>query len=213
MTKSEAPHHNSKPITKKTFLPPLQKKIFLYLANHEPSNINETADALKCHYRSCWGAFGNLEKKKLIKTVESKKYHGQEFPRYWVTEDGAFVALCEGAKADAVIRRANEFYPKRKDLHYLLESVSILGTDAFNVGYLAFVSKGKLEQSDIALMMITQIQNGLSDDAILKFNKMLENYPDQKQKLDDALEQLGKNFKNLFALFEKTKSDNDGARS
>ena len=60
MSDSKSPHHNSNSITKKTFLPPLQKKVLLYLANNEPKPINETVKALKSHYKS------NLEKKTLI---------------------------------------------------------------------------------------------------------------------------------------------------
>jgi ribosomal protein L28 len=80
MSDSKSPHHNSKPITKKTFLPPLQKKVLLYLANNEPKTINETVKALKSHYKSTWNAFNNLEKKTLINPVSTKKYQGQEYP-------------------------------------------------------------------------------------------------------------------------------------
>lgn len=206
MTKPNAPQHTSKRLTKKTFLPPLQKRIFLYLANNDPKDINETVKAIKGHYKSAWNAFNKLEKKNLIKTVSSKSYQGQEYPRYWVSEDGAFIALCEGAKASNLIRRALEIYPERRDLHYLLESVSIVGTEAFNIGYFAFISKGKLEQSDIALMMVTQIQKGLSSDALLRFNKMLEKYPEQRQKFDDFFKEISENMQKLNAQLKKSKS-------
>ena len=78
MTKPKAPQHTSKPKTKNAFLPPLQRKVFLYLANNDPKNINETVKAIKGHYKSSWNAFNGLEKKKLVKIVSSKTYRGQE---------------------------------------------------------------------------------------------------------------------------------------
>ncbi len=121
MSDSKPLHHNSKPITKKTFLPPLRKKVLLYIANNEPKTINETVKALKSHYKSTWNAFNDLEKKNIIKPVSSKIYQGQEYPRYWVTEGGALIALCEGAKTKNVIERTIEIYPEKKKIHYLLE--------------------------------------------------------------------------------------------
>ena len=89
------------------------------MANNEPKDINETVKAIKGDYESTWNTFNKLEAKKLVKIVSSKSYKGQEYPRYWLTEDGAFIALCEGAKANDVITRTLEIYPDRKDLQYL----------------------------------------------------------------------------------------------
>lgn len=209
MTEHKAQHHNSKPLTKKQFLPPLQKKIFLYLANHEPKNKNETAEALRSHWRSTWGAFEKLEKKNLIKPVGSKSYQGQEYPTYWVTEDGALIALCEGAKARDVIKRTREIYPEKTKLHYLLESVSILGTEAFNYGYFALVSKGKLDPNDVAKMII--IQSSLSPERIVKFSELLTKYPEEKQKFDKLAMEIIEKVKNLVKVFDLSTAENNEA--
>jgi hypothetical protein len=201
MTSSEKPHHNSKPITKKTFLPPLQKKILLYLANHDPKNKNEIAEALKSHYRSTWGAIRNLEKKNLIQIVGSKNYQGQEYPRYWLSPDGAFIALCEGAEQKSVMKRTLKIYPEKKDIHYLLETVSILGTEAFSYGYLTIKSKGRLEQSDIAKMVVSQVQ--ISPEQLIQFGKMLEKYPEQKQKYYDLIGEMTDKLKNLEKVLKQ----------
>jgi len=219
MAKPKAPQHISKPLTKKAYLPPLQKKVFLHLANNNPKNINETAKDLKSHYKSTWTAFKQLENKNLIKPVNNKNFQVQKYPQYWLTADGAFIALCEGAKANSLIRRAFEIYPNDEDLQYLLETTSILGTEAFKIGYLAFVSKGKLEQSDIAQMLITQVMNGLSPDQISQFNKVLQKYPERLEgydklldKMSDSLGELGKLFsestpkKGKFSMFRKKKN-------
>jgi ribosomal protein L28 len=206
MTTANSQPHTSKSLTKSAFLPPVQKKVFLYLANNKPKNINETAKAIKGHYKSVWNAFNELEKKSLIKPVTSKDYHGQEYPRYWVTEGGAFIALCEGAKAQSLIRRTIELYPERRDLHYLLEAVSILGTEAFDVAYWAVVSKGKLEQSDIAFVMATQMQHKLSDEGVEKFGELLQRFPEQQQRFIDFFKEISDNVKDLNVLFKQPKN-------
>jgi ribosomal protein L28 len=206
MTKPRAKQHTSKPLTKKAFLPTLQKKVFLHLANNEPKNINETAKALKAHYKSTWNAFNKLEEKKLIKQVSSKSYQGQEIPRYWVTEEGAFIALCEGAKAKNIIKKTVEFYPERRDLQYLLEAITILGKDAFDVAYWAYLSKGKLEQSDIAIIMATQMHHKLSSEEVKKFSELLQRFPEQQQGFVDFFEEMSDNVKKLDSLFRRTKN-------
>ena len=205
MTKPKAPQHTPKPLTKKTYLPPLQKKLFLHLANNEPKNINQTVKAIKGHYKSCWNAFKQLEKKKLINPVESTGSQGLEYPRYWVSEDGAFIALCEGAKTKNLIKRTMEFYPKRRDLHYLLEAVTILGIEAFDVAYFAYVKKGKLEQSDIAVIMATQMQHKISPEDVRKFSELLQRYPEQSQGFIDVFKEMSDNVKTLDALFRLPK--------
>jgi hypothetical protein len=104
----------NKKLTKKTYLPQVQKKILLHLANTEPKTINETAKATKTHYKSTWNAFKKLEDKKLINTVGSKSHQGQEFPCYWVSADGAFIAQCEGAKAKNLIEKSKKNLPRQK---------------------------------------------------------------------------------------------------
>jgi hypothetical protein len=207
MSSSKPPQHNSKPITKEAFLPPLQKKVFLYLANNDPETINETVKALKSHYKSTWNAFNSLEKKSLIKPVNSKNYKGQEYSRYWVTEDGALIALCEGTKTTNVIQRTLKIYPENKKLHYLLEAVSILGTEAFNYGYFAIVSKGKLDQNDISKMIITQCS--LSPQRIIQYSELLAKYPDEKQKFDKLITEMTDKLKNLDQLLNQSKAKED----
>lgn len=205
MATPNQPVHNSKPLTKKTFLPPLQKKILIYLASNEPETINESVKATKSHYKSTWSVFKKLEEKKLIKAVGFKSYQGQEYPRYWVSEDGAFIALCEGAKANEVIRRAFEVYPENRGLHYLLEATSILGTEAFQKGYFAIISKGKIETSDAAAMLLTQIQNGLTEADFLQYFELLQKYPEHRPQLDATLSELNNKLGSLEALTESLK--------
>jgi hypothetical protein len=198
--------HTSKPLSKSAFWSPLQREIFLHLASNDPKTIHETAKAINGHYKSCWNAFKKLENKKLIKPVSSKSHHGREFPRYWVTAEGAFIALCEGAKARKIIRRTLEFYPDRRDLQYLLEAVTILGKDAFDIAYWSFISKGKFEQSDLAIIMATQMQHKLSSDGVEQFSELLQRFPEQQQGFVDFFKEISDNVKNLDALFKQPKS-------
>jgi hypothetical protein len=199
MSNEKEKRHTSKnkKFTKKTYLPQVQKKILLHLANTEPKTINETAKAVKSHYKSTWNAFKKLEEKKLVNTVGSKSHQGQEFPCYWVSADGAFVAQCEGAKAKNLIEKSKQIYPDRKDLHYLLESISILGTEAFEKGYLALINKGKLEQNDITAMLLTQIQVGLSQENLLKYVELLKQYPENQPSFKKFVDELMSNMLNL----------------
>lgn len=204
MSSKEDKEHTSiqkKKMKKMTNIPPVQRKIILHLANSKPKTINETANELKAHYKSTWNAFKKLEEKNFVKSVGSKLHQGQVYPQYWVTGDGAFIALCEGAKQQHLIRSIFEIYPDNKDLQYLLESVSILGTEAFKVGYLAIVKKGKLEQEDITRMLI--VQSAFTPEILLRFREMLLKYPEQKKKYDDLVNEMIEKLRNLDKLFNK----------
>ena len=77
------------------------------------------------------------------------------------------------------------------------------------MGYFAFVSKWKLEQSDVALMMIIQLQHGLSPEQILQFNKMLEKYPEQQKSYVNFVNEINKNVQNLDSIFNKLSPEKD----
>ena len=70
-------------------------------------------------------------------------------------------------------------------MQYLLEAVPILEVNAFNIAYFAIISKGKLEESGKVAIIAAQIQNNLSTEGIMQFNKMLQKYPEQQQRFDD----------------------------
>jgi hypothetical protein len=174
MSKPETEGHNSKK-SKKVVLHKLQRKILIQLSENRPMTINETATTLNEHYKATWNAFKKLEKMNAITKVGSKTYQNNEYPLFWVTEDGAILALCEDANQSRVLRRAFRIYPNNRNLHFALEIMPIFGLDAFKLVCTAFTKKGKLDDSDKAQIYATQMQNKFTFiEALSKMNVNME---------------------------------------
>ena len=120
----------------------------------------------------------------MIKAVGVKTYQGKEFPRYWLGEDGTFVAMLEGAKVDTVVKKAKEIYPDEKEFHYFLDATSILGTEAFEIAFKALLTKGKVEADDVAAMLVNQVLKGISPEALGKFFVLLQLYPEHNLEME-----------------------------
>lgn len=190
------------PIKKSQLLPPLQRRIFLNLAKKDPQTINETAKAIKGHYKSSWLAFDSLEKKNMIRKVTSKKYRGNEYPCFWITESGVFIALLEGANPAILLEKTLKIYPENKDLQCLLEISPILGTDAYNIAFSAILGKGILEPIDNSTIMATQMQKELSSDEAKQIITILKKYPEQYRQLKEKVEQLQENLQRFDSIFQ-----------
>jgi hypothetical protein len=203
MAKPKPAQHNSKPM-EKNYLHPLQRKIILHLANNNPKTINQIVKEIKSHYKSTWNALKTLEENKLVQKVTIKKYKGQEYPQYWLSDNGTFIALNEGAKAETVIKKTHEIYPDNKNLHYFIESISILGSEAFNVGYHAIIKKGKLEDEDFREMVGIQVKNGISPEQLSRFSKVLKEYPEQIEPYSDFIKDINKQIDTLSVVAKKS---------
>ena len=180
--------------------PPLQKRIILYLAGKGPQTINQTTKDIHGHYKSAWTAFDTLKKKGLIQEVKSKDYRGREYPQFWITEKGIFLALCEGAKSDILLRRTREIYPEERDLQFLIETVPILGKHAFDVLRLAVLTDGQIEQADVESILVAQIQNQSTPEATRQYIAVLKKYPEQHQRHVDYVKQTQKKLSDLSDL-------------
>lgn len=180
--------------------PPLQKKIILYFAENGPQTINQTAKDIHGHYKSSWIAFNTLKKKGLIQEVKSKDYRGREYPQFWITEKGIFIALCEGAKSENLVRRTREIYPEAKDLQFLIETVPILGKHAFDVLRLAVLTDGQMEQTDVQSILVAQIQTKSTPETTRQYIAILKRYPEQHQRHVDYIKQAQKNLSDLSDL-------------
>ena len=187
-----------KPITKSKLLPSLQRRIFLNLAQNEPQNINETAKAVKGHYKSTHTAFKALMGKGIIKKVASEK----KYPCYWITEAGAFIALLEGVKPATLLERTLRIYPDNKDLQCLLEISPMAGTDAYNIALSAILAKGKLEPIDTSTMMAYIMQKEWSLDEAKRFIAILKRYPKYYHQLTETKEQLRENVRQLDSILQ-----------
>jgi hypothetical protein len=176
-------------------LPPLQKRIVLYLAMHEPQTINETVKGIrsrqyKSSYKSSWIAFNSLEKKGAIRKTDVKTYRGREYPRFWLSSAGVFVALVEGASAQDLLEKTIRAYPNDKVLQCCLELAPFTGIEGYRVALSAILSKGRFEESDATNMMLAQMEKDLSIKQFKQFLEVLKRYPEEYGKMKKQVEQF-----------------------
>ena len=115
---------------------------------------------------------------------------GRQYPRFWLTELGIFLALHEGAKPEVLLRTTLEFYPKDKKLQFLIEAVPILGKFAFDILYLVALNKGVIEQIDLTSIFAAQTVNKLTPKQVREFVTVLKKYPKQHQQTRKSLKEL-----------------------
>jgi DNA-binding MarR family transcriptional regulator len=197
MSKPKTKGRNSK-TSKKVVLPRLQRRILIYLSENYPMTRNEIATNLNAHKKSSSNAFKSLQTMKLITKVGLKDYQNVKYPLFWVTEDGAVAALCEGADQKSVLRRALDIYPNNRNLHFALEIMPIFGLGAFKLVCSAFAKKGKLEESDKAQIYATQMQNKFTPDEEAQFSDVLNRYPEQQKPFVDAFSKMNVNMEKLL---------------
>jgi hypothetical protein len=190
----------SKLQAKRNGFPPLQKRIILHLAKSGPQTINETVKGISGQYKSSWIAFQALKKKGLIKEVTLKNYRARDYPRFWITESGIYIALYEGAKPETLLSKTLEIYPENRDLQFLIEAVPILGTNAFDVLYLAALTNGQIPQTDVASILATQMQTKFTPEVTRQFIAVLKKYPEPYQRCVDYIKQTRKNLAEVSNL-------------
>lgn len=202
MSEGKGKEHISFELGKKDLLPPLQKKIALHLAQTEPKTMNETAEEMNGQYKSYWLAFNKLEKKQVIKKIDLKSYHGQEYPRFWLTSTGVLVALFEGISFELLLEKTSEIYPDDKNLQIILELAPLLGVEVFKLAFLTLLKKGKLEEKDLMLIVTAEMQNDFDgvepEDIISVLKKHPTAYENTKKYTKTALEKM----KKLDSLFK-----------
>jgi len=152
------------------------------------------------HYKSSWIAFNVLKKKGLIKNVTSKNYRGRQYPCFWLTDLGIFLALHEGAKQEVLLRTTLEIYPENKNLQFIIEAVPILGKNAFDALYLAVLTKGVIKQRDLTSIFAAQMQKKLTPKQLRQFMMVLKKYTEPYQQYADYINQIRKNLRELSDL-------------
>jgi len=191
-----------KSIKRNHILNPIEKLALRNLVENNAQTINETANAIGKQYKSTFRAFTSLKKRGLIKKTTLKEHRGRKYPRYWVTELGIFKARIDGADPMLLLQKAQDNYPENKDLLTILKTAEIIGTKAFNIAYSALLSKGKLEPSDIALIMTIPMQES-NPDKIIQLFTMLEEYPEYYRRVKENLEQFGINLQQILKTFRR----------
>jgi len=182
----------STPKRRKKNFPPLQRRIILHLAKNDPQTINETKKGLKGHYKSTWIAFNVLKQKGLIKKTNVKIYRNREYPRFWLTQGGIFVALVEGADADDLLQRTAKAYPNEKTLQCCLELSPLLGLEGFRIGLSAIQDKGKLDDSDMTKILYAYAQKDMSTQRLKGLIEILRKYPKEYEGTKKRINQANK---------------------
>ena len=159
---------------------------------------NQTATNLNAHQKASSKAFKRLRTMKLVTKVGQKDYQNTKYPLFWVTEDGAVFALCEGADQKRVLKRALDIYPDNRNLHFALEIMPIFGLDAFKLVCSAFAKKGKLEDSDKAQIYATQMENKFTQDEKTQFVDVLKRYPEQQKPFEVAFKKMNISMEKLL---------------
>jgi hypothetical protein len=93
-------------------LPPLQKRILLFLAEKGAATINHVADRTGSQYKATWLAFRSLSKKGYVRKMDVKKFGNREYAKYWISGQGLLKALEIGANPEKVRKHVEAYYGK-----------------------------------------------------------------------------------------------------
>ncbi|NLB76018.1 MAG: hypothetical protein GX799_06070 [Crenarchaeota archaeon] len=191
-------------------MPPLQRRIILFLAGNQPMNKHATAKAMNEHTRSTWLSFKGLENSGLVKKIDQRESLGRERDCYWLTDSGVYLALIEGAESKKILMRTKEVYPDNALLHFIIEIAPIMGTGMHKIGYSAVLEKGKLGESDKnsvkSAMLSQQLLKELTLGQIRDLIEIMKKHPQFeafKDQTDQALEKLKKAELFLKEAYEK----------
>ena len=181
-------------------LPPLQKRIILHLARNGAQTINETVKSLKGHYKSSLIAFDVLKQKRLIKKTDLKIYRNREYPRFWLTQEGIFVALVEGADSTNLLQKTLKSYPNDKTLQCCLELSPLLGLEGFKIALSTIQNKGNLDNSDTMRIFLAHAQKDVSVKQFRKLIEILKRYPKEYYETKKHLSQIIKTLTKFESL-------------
>lgn len=182
MSTEESESHN---------LPPLQRRIVLYLAKTDPKTINKIATNISSGYKSTWRAFNSLRDKGLIEeTTIIKKYHGREYKQFWLTERGVIEALIEEVSSNVLLEKTREIYPENYVLQCLLEIAPKLSLDIVRVGQSAIRSKGKIGIIDLARMLFYGVQTDFTIETYSEILEIFKKYPKIYELMKERIEKM-----------------------
>lgn len=190
--------HMSKAKNKNDHLSPSQKRIILYLAKNEPQTINEinkgthpeNKKSSSTTYHTSHSACKDLERQNLIRKIEVKPYHSIKYDCFWLTPAGVYQAVVEGTDAQDLLEKTVKTYPDNKTLQLFLEMKPFTGIEIYKAAFSAVRKKGKLEQSDILTIMLSQMQRTLSTEQSTQPIEILKKYPDEYEKQIKRAKQL-----------------------
>lgn len=179
-------------------LPSLQKAIVLHLAKTEPQTINQTATAISKGYRPTWTAFNSLENKKLVIKTGNKNYRNQDFPCYWLTDEGMIIALMEGAGASKLLEQTKILYPDAVAAHIFLEVIPLFDQQILKMARSYAKSKGKIEFVEVAQVILSGAASGMEIETGKKIAVTLKKYPKNYEALKLVVHEMIKQLNYLI---------------
>jgi hypothetical protein len=181
-------------------LPSLQREIVLHLAKTGPQTIHETNEKIEHSYKPSWTAFKSLEKKGIIRTGKTKEYRGNEFPLYWLTEEGVITALIEEASPTDLLKSVREVYPNDQVLQYGLEMAPQLNRDIFRILLTSIKNKGKLEPADLATIFFIQMETDPTMEKFAKAVETMKKHPNEYKQFKEQVSKIQQNFNKLVKM-------------
>jgi len=171
-------------------LPPLQRRIVLYLAKANPQTINEIAANILSGSKSTWRAFNSLKAKGLIDEMDVKNYRGREYSYYWLTDEGVLTATIEGAPLDIILTKTQKIFPENRILQCFLEMAPIFNPDVIRIGYSAIKNKRKLQDIDLAKLLFVVMLTDIPLQLYTEVLKTLQKYPNEYELLKTKIEKI-----------------------
>ena len=173
-------------------LPQLQKRIVLCLAKEGMQTRNEVKRKLGSAYKNVLFSFKSLEKRGIIRQMQTKKYRNREFPIYWLTEMGALVALLHGAPKEKLLENVLQLYPNNEILQCTIEMSEYLNPEVFKIGTSAIIGKRKLDIADLMAIITVQMQTDSNMKKLRKALETLKKYPTTHTAFKKMLSQISK---------------------
>ncbi len=140
------------------------------------------------NYKPTHTALKSLEGRKLITKTGTKDYRGQQFPRYWLTDEGMYLALMEGVSAERLLEKSKILYPDAKIIHCFLEIIPFFDSEFIKMSYSAVKGKGKLEPIEVLQLILSGVGTAMDVETGKRIALTLKKYPQQYEALKAAIQ-------------------------
>ncbi len=212
MAQPQGEEHISKAITESQFLPPLQKRILLCLAENPPKSKYSLNKIINGHYKSVWNAFDSMQEKGIITEIKLEEYRGRDHQLFWLTTAGVYIALAEEANQKVLSNRILEIYPENRQLQCVVEMSSILGYEPFKMGYQAILAKGKIDKTDVSAIFGFLLLKETSMEQIKTLIEIVKKYPELFADFKEQTSQITANIKRVDSFLEDAFREDVGGK-
>jgi len=207
MVSGQEEQHIIRPVRENQFLPSLQKTILLYLAENCPKSKYAINKGINGHYKSVWDSISALNEKGVVVEISKGEYRGRNYPVYWLTTAGVFIALVEGANQKNLLNKALQIYAENKLVQCIIELSTVIGTDTYKIAYSAVLNSKKLEKNDLYQMVGTLLAKDLSLDQLKELILIMNKYPEQFGNLKEQVKKMQENLKKVEQFIDGIKEE------